>query len=102
MLIPSHLLASFSAKELEWIISGERGLNISAVQKRTKYMAGYSRASEVIQWFWEVLQTYSEVRHLTLCSVVYAHLQYSCFSLQRVGPLGVTCEGGVGVHSYIL
>ena len=69
MLVPSHLLASFSAKELEWIISGEHGLNISVLQRRTKYMAGYSKASEVIQWLWKILQTYSEVRCLTLCSV---------------------------------
>ena len=69
VLIPSHLLVSFSAKELEWIISGEHGLNISVLQKRTKYMAGYSRSSEVIQWLWEVLDTYSEVRHPSLCTV---------------------------------
>ena len=59
MLIPSQLLVSFTAKELEQTISGDHGMNIDVLQKRAKYMAGYSEGSKVIQWLWEVLGTYS-------------------------------------------
>lgn len=81
MLIPSHLLVSFTAKELEQIISGDQGMNVSVLQKRAKYMAGYSKGSKVIHWLWEVLETYSEVRHALLCAV-HAHTTGQCFATQ--------------------
>lgn len=87
MLIPSHLLVSFSAKELEQIISGEHGINVSALQRRTKYMAGYHNGSKAIQWLWDVLGTFSEVSHVIQCSVHAQCNAMQCFPAKCTSPM---------------
>ena len=83
VLIPSHLLVSFTAKELEQIISGEHGVDVHVLQKRAKYTAGYTKGSEVIRWLWEVLAAYSEVRQYALLCSAHAHTLGQCFTAQN-------------------
>ena len=84
MLIPQGLLAPFTADELEMIISGVRTMDIDLLQSRTTYI-GYSKTSSVVQWLWETLREYPEVRvcmhvqySIHLCVSVCVYIQYVC------------------------
>ena len=74
LLAPQGLLAPFTADELEVIISGVRTIDVDLLQSRTTY-SGYSQTSSVVQWLWETLREYPEVR---MYSIVYT---YVCISV---------------------
>ncbi|KAE9609095.1 putative aminoacyltransferase, E1 ubiquitin-activating enzyme [Lupinus albus] len=54
-LIPRELISVFNDKELELLISGLPEIDLDDLRENTEY-SGYSVASPVIQWFWEVVQ----------------------------------------------
>ncbi|THG14077.1 hypothetical protein TEA_017327 [Camellia sinensis var. sinensis] len=58
-LIPSDLISIFNDKELELLISGLPDIDCEFSFVNTEY-SGYSAASPVIQWFWEVVQSFSK------------------------------------------
>ncbi|OIW04324.1 hypothetical protein TanjilG_32516 [Lupinus angustifolius] len=58
-LIPRELISIFNDKELELLISGLPDIDLDDLRANTEY-AGYSAASPVIQWFWEVVQGLSK------------------------------------------
>ncbi|CAL0315575.1 unnamed protein product [Lupinus luteus] len=58
-LIPRELISIFNDKELELLISGLPDIDLDDLRVNTEY-AGYSAASPVIQWFWEVVQSLSK------------------------------------------
>eukprot|EP01018_Ginkgo_biloba_P030617 Gb_17424 [translate_table: standard] len=58
-LVPRNLISIFNDKELELLISGLPEIDLDDLRANTEY-AGYSAASPVIQWFWEVLQSFSK------------------------------------------
>ncbi|XP_026661935.2 E3 ubiquitin-protein ligase UPL2-like isoform X2 [Phoenix dactylifera] len=58
-LIPRDLISIFNDKELELLISGLPDIDLDDLRANTEYF-GYSNASPVIQWFWEVLQGFSK------------------------------------------
>jgi len=58
-LIPKNLISIFNDKELELLISGLPEIDLDDLRANTEY-AGYSAASPVIQWFWEVVQSFSK------------------------------------------
>ncbi|CAL5336974.1 unnamed protein product [Camellia sinensis] len=58
-LIPSDLISIFNDKELELLISGLPDIDLDDMRVNTEY-SGYSAASPVIQWFWEVVQSFSK------------------------------------------
>ncbi|KAK1293151.1 E3 ubiquitin-protein ligase UPL2 [Acorus calamus] len=58
-LIPRELVSIFNDKELELLISGLPDIDLDDLRENTEY-SGYSPASPVIQWFWEVVQGFSE------------------------------------------
>ncbi|KAK1269592.1 E3 ubiquitin-protein ligase UPL2 [Acorus gramineus] len=58
-LIPRELVSIFNDKELELLISGLPDIDLDDMRENTEY-SGYSPASPVIQWFWEVVQGFSE------------------------------------------
>lgn len=58
-LIPRDLISIFNDKELELLISGLPDIDLDDLRANTEY-SGYSAASPVIQWFWEVVQGFSK------------------------------------------
>ncbi|KAJ9560583.1 hypothetical protein OSB04_005743 [Centaurea solstitialis] len=58
-LIPRDLISIFHDKELELLISGLPDIDLDDMKANTEY-SGYSAASPVIQWFWEVAQGFSK------------------------------------------
>ncbi|KAK4796818.1 hypothetical protein SAY86_029144 [Trapa natans] len=58
-LIPWELISIFNDKELELLISGLPEIDLDDMRANTKY-SGYSAASPVVQWFWEVVQYFSK------------------------------------------
>ncbi|XVF64921.1 hypothetical protein PTKIN_Ptkin09bG0205300 [Pterospermum kingtungense] len=58
-LIPRELISIFNDKELELLISGLPDIDLDDMRANTEY-SGYSVASPVIQWFWEVVQGFSK------------------------------------------
>ncbi|GFY85913.1 LOW protein: E3 ubiquitin ligase-like protein [Actinidia rufa] len=58
-LIHRDLISIFHDKELELLISGLPDIDLDDMRANTEY-SGYSAASPVIQWFWEVVQSFSE------------------------------------------
>ncbi|GAB4839475.1 hypothetical protein Ancab_028998 [Ancistrocladus abbreviatus] len=58
-LIPRELISIFNDRELELLISGLPDIDLDDMRANTEY-SGYSPASPVIQWFWEVAQGFSK------------------------------------------
>ncbi|XWS24002.1 hypothetical protein CRYUN_Cryun28dG0063800 [Craigia yunnanensis] len=58
-LIFKELISIFNDKELELLISGLPDIDLDDMRANTEY-SGYSAASAVIQWFWEVVQGFSK------------------------------------------
>ncbi|XP_077234089.1 E3 ubiquitin-protein ligase UPL2-like isoform X2 [Tasmannia lanceolata] len=58
-LIPRDLISIFNDKELELLISGLPDIDLDDMRANTEY-SGYSVASPVVQWFWEVVQGFSK------------------------------------------
>ncbi|KAJ4962286.1 hypothetical protein NE237_022225 [Protea cynaroides] len=58
-LIPRDLISIFNDKELELLISGLPDIDLDELRANTEY-SGYSAASPVIQWLWEVVQGFSK------------------------------------------
>ncbi|KAH7567631.1 hypothetical protein JRO89_XS07G0108400 [Xanthoceras sorbifolium] len=58
-LIAGELISIFNDKELELLISGLPDIDLDDMRANTEY-SGYSAASPVIQWFWEVVQGFSK------------------------------------------
>ncbi|CAL5383970.1 unnamed protein product [Camellia sinensis] len=58
-LIHRDLISIFNDKELELLISGLPDIDLDDMRVNTEY-SGYSAASPVIQWFWEVVQSFSK------------------------------------------
>ncbi|GMI83160.1 ubiquitin-protein ligase 2 [Hibiscus trionum] len=58
-LIPRELISIFNDKEMELLISGLPEIDLDDMRANTEY-SGYSAASPVIQWFWEVVQGFSK------------------------------------------
>ncbi|KAI4308662.1 hypothetical protein L6164_031716 [Bauhinia variegata] len=58
-LIPRELISIFNDKELELLISGLPDIDLDDLRANTEY-SGYTAASPVILWFWEVVQGFSK------------------------------------------
>lgn len=58
-LINRDLISIFNDKELELLISGLPEIDLDDLEANTEY-TGYTAASPVVQWFWEVLHTFNK------------------------------------------
>ncbi|KAH9603413.1 hypothetical protein KSS87_004335 [Heliosperma pusillum] len=58
-MISRELVSIFNDKELELLISGLPDIDLDDMKANTEY-SGYSPASPVIQWFWDVVQAFSK------------------------------------------
>ncbi|KAL8166110.1 hypothetical protein V2J09_007609 [Rumex salicifolius] len=58
-LIHRELISIFNDRELELLISGLPDIDLDDMRANTEY-SGYTPGSPVIQWFWEVAQSFSK------------------------------------------
>lgn len=58
-LVPRELISIFNDKELELLISGLPEIDLEDLKANTEY-TGYTAASNVIQWFWEVVKAFNK------------------------------------------
>ncbi|CAN1790208.1 E3 ubiquitin-protein ligase UPL1, partial [Linum perenne] len=58
-LIPRDLISIFNDKELELLISGLPEIDLEDLKANTEY-TGYTAASSVVQWFWEVVKDFNK------------------------------------------
>ncbi|XP_014507028.1 E3 ubiquitin-protein ligase UPL1 isoform X1 [Vigna radiata var. radiata] len=58
-LVPRELISIFNDKELELLISGLPEIDLDDLKANTEY-TGYTVASNVVQWFWEVVKTFNK------------------------------------------
>uniref|UniRef100_A0A3P8UTN5 Ubiquitin-protein ligase E3A n=1 Tax=Cynoglossus semilaevis TaxID=244447 RepID=A0A3P8UTN5_CYNSE len=56
----SPLKYLFRPEEVELLICGSRKLDFEALEKATEYDGGYSRESEIIKYFWEIVHSFGE------------------------------------------
>ena len=54
-LVPRDLVQIFNDHELELLISGLPEIDIDDLRANTEY-SGYTAASQVVQWFWEIVR----------------------------------------------
>ncbi|XP_009793112.1 E3 ubiquitin-protein ligase UPL1 [Nicotiana sylvestris] len=58
-LVPRELISIFNDKELELLISGLPEIDMEDLKANSEY-TGYTAASTVVQWFWEVVKGFSK------------------------------------------
>ncbi|XP_044474315.1 E3 ubiquitin-protein ligase UPL1-like isoform X2 [Mangifera indica] len=58
-LVPRELISIFNDKELELLISGLPEIDLDDLRANTEY-TGYTAASNVVQWFWEVVKAFNK------------------------------------------
>nr|DAD23683.1 TPA_asm: hypothetical protein HUJ06_025146 [Nelumbo nucifera] len=58
-LIPRELISIFNDKELELLISGLPEIDLDDLKANTEY-TGYTAASSVVQWFWEIAKAFNK------------------------------------------
>ncbi|CAM6105472.1 unnamed protein product [Calypogeia fissa] len=58
-LISRELISIFNDKELELLISGLPEIDVEDLKANTEY-TGYTAASSVVQWFWEVVRSFNK------------------------------------------
>ncbi|XVE80553.1 hypothetical protein DITRI_Ditri14bG0149300 [Diplodiscus trichospermus] len=58
-LVPRELISIFNDKELELLISGLPEIDLEDLKANTEY-TGYTSASPVIQWFWQVVKAFNK------------------------------------------
>ncbi|KAJ6831287.1 E3 ubiquitin-protein ligase UPL1-like [Iris pallida] len=58
-LVPRELISIFNDKELELLISGLPEIDLDDLKANTEY-TGYTAASTVIHWFWEVVKAFNK------------------------------------------
>ncbi|XP_076078759.1 E3 ubiquitin-protein ligase HACE1-like [Mytilus galloprovincialis] len=63
--IPQSLIQMFDEYELELMLSGIPEIDISDWENHTEYN-GYDRQSSVIQWFWEIVEDFSQENRVLL------------------------------------
>ncbi|KAF3795858.1 E3 ubiquitin-protein ligase [Nymphaea thermarum] len=75
-LIPRDLISIFNDKELELLISGLPEIDLDDLRANTEY-SGYTVASPVIQWFWEVpLEGFSALQGISGSQRFQIHKAY--------------------------
>ncbi|KAL8033396.1 hypothetical protein ABFX02_13G156500 [Erythranthe guttata] len=58
-LVPRELVSIFNDKELELLISGLPEIDLADLKANAEY-TGYTTASNVVQWFWEVVEGFNK------------------------------------------
>mmetsp|Transcript_42651 Transcript_42651/g.49400 ORF Transcript_42651/g.49400 Transcript_42651/m.49400 type:complete len:162 (+) Transcript_42651:3-488(+) len=59
ILIPEKALELMGPGDLEYIIAGEQEYNLAQWRETMKYREKITETDELVQWFWEILETFT-------------------------------------------
>jgi hypothetical protein len=62
MAFPLALLSICSGDDLRFLTCGEDDIDLSLLKSVTTYKGGLNTDSDVVKWFWEVLEEFTPVR----------------------------------------
>ncbi|OTF70747.1 E3 ubiquitin-protein ligase SMURF2-like protein [Euroglyphus maynei] len=68
-LVPQHLLCNFDEKELELVIGGLGKIDLADWKQHTR-LKHCSTESNIVQWFWQAVDSFSEERRARLLQFV--------------------------------
>ncbi|EDX17522.1 GD16957 [Drosophila simulans] len=89
-VIDSRLVSVFDARELELVIAGTAEIDTNDWRLNTEYRSGYHDNHQVIVWFWQVIERFSNEQRLRLLQFVTgtSSIPYEGFSALRgsTGP----------------
>jgi hypothetical protein len=69
-MLPMEYLSDFDSQELEWVIAGTAEIDMDDWKNNTSYWGGYHANSQVIRWFWEVVEESTNEQKLKLLQFV--------------------------------
>jgi len=69
-IIPSEVLMLLSARELELALCGVPELDLAEWRSATEYRGGLTESHDVVIWFWEVLESWTDEKRAQLLSWV--------------------------------
>ena len=102
-IVPRNLLAIFSPEELEMILCGLDEIDCTDWRKNTQYV-NFSPDDDMIQWFWEVLDTFSQEELVVLLKFItgYSRVPHGGFSQFAVigssGPIKISKGNGTAAY----
>ncbi|XP_075155256.1 hecw ubiquitin protein ligase isoform X2 [Haematobia irritans] len=89
-VVDSRLVSVFDARELELVIAGTAEIDINDWRLNTEYRSGYHDNHQVIIWFWQVIEKFTNEQRLRLLQFVTgtSSIPYEGFSALRgsTGP----------------
>ena len=106
-------LSIFTPDALRTVVEGIQEIDLDGLQSVTQYVDGYSRNSEVVRWFWEIVKAWDEGKKKQLLEFVTASdripvqgVRNLLFVIQRNGrgddrlPTSMTCFGRLLLPEY--
>lgn len=89
-VVDPRLVSVFDARELELVIAGTAEIDINDWRSNTEYRSGYHDSHQVITWFWQVIEKFTNEQRLRLLQFVTgtSSIPYEGFSALRgsTGP----------------
>lgn len=89
-VVDPRLVSVFDARELELVIAGTAEIDINDWRQNTEYRSGYHDGHQVIIWFWQVIEKFTNEQRLRLLQFVTgtSSIPYEGFSALRgsTGP----------------
>ncbi|KAH8387432.1 hypothetical protein KR093_007038 [Drosophila rubida] len=89
-VVDARLVSVFDARELELVIAGTAEIDTNDWRLNTEYRSGYHDNHQVIVWFWQVIERFSNEQRLRLLQFVTgtSSIPYEGFSALRgsTGP----------------
>ncbi|XP_055326571.1 E3 ubiquitin-protein ligase HECW2 isoform X2 [Sitodiplosis mosellana] len=89
-VVDPRLVSVFDARELELVIAGTAEIDINDWRSNTEYRSGYHDGHQVIIWFWQVIEKFTNEQRLRLLQFVTgtSSIPYEGFSALRgsTGP----------------
>lgn len=89
-VVDPRLVSVFDARELELVIAGTAEIDIHDWRSNTEYRSGYHDSHQVIIWFWQVIEKFTNEQRLRLLQFVTgtSSIPYEGFSALRgsTGP----------------
>lgn len=89
-VVDPRLVSVFDARELELVIAGTAEIDIQDWRSNTEYRSGYHDSHQVIVWFWQVIEKFTNEQRLRLLQFVTgtSSIPYEGFSALRgsTGP----------------
>lgn len=89
-VVDPRLVSVFDARELELVIAGTAEIDLNDWRSNTEYRSGYHDAHQVIVWFWQVIEKFTNEQRLRLLQFVTgtSSIPYEGFSALRgsTGP----------------